>query len=227
MKNPFEINLHSDVEEIPLPYFERKYYQIDNFYKDPEAVLDYLDTRCHYGLFKPHQKGTLNGKMFADKRHTGMDQAMFDVSHALKRVCGAQEFRNDPQQILTNTFQMFDKDFNNYKDNWWWPHLDHGWTALIYLNKEACEGTNLYHRPGIPKMMMREGMDNLVRQGTEANAEHQQPWVSKEKWNKINTMESKFNRVVIFPSKIYHGQNIESDRWFDEIRMNQVVFFHY
>ena len=227
MKNVFEVNLSSEVEEIPLTYFERHYYQIDNFYKNPQAVLDYLDERCHYALFKPNQKGSLNGKAFADRRHTGMHTGMYDTSHIIKKVCKAQNFRNDPNQIFTNTFQMLDKDFNDYENNWWWPHLDHGWTALIYLNKEGCEGTNLYHRPGIPKMMAQDGMDHLVRAGTEANAEHVAPWVSKDKWNKIYTMESTFNRMVLFPSKIYHGQNITSDRWFNEVRMNQVVFFHY
>ena len=116
MKNVFEVNLSSEVEEIPLTYFERHYYQIDNFYKNPQAVLDYLDERCHYALFKPNQKGSLNGKAFADRRHTGMHTGMYDTSHIIKKVCKAQNFRNDPNQILTNTFQMLDKDFNDYEN---------------------------------------------------------------------------------------------------------------
>ena len=225
--SPFDMNLYAEVEEIPLPYFERKYYQIDNFYKNPEAVLEYFHTECKYDLFKKSLPNTRNGKEFSDRRHTGSHYMMHGVAEALKVVCGAKTFKNDPGPILTNTFQMHDRDYNNYKDNYWWPHLDHGWTALIYFNEGGCEGTNLYHRPNAPKLIAQHGMDNLFRKGEEANSEHTDPWADRDSWILGGNVKSAFNRVIIFPSKIYHGQAVESDRWFDEVRMNQVIFFNY
>jgi len=224
-KKLFAFNFNAEVVEVPLPYFENKYYIIDDFYLDPDGVNEYIDEKCTYELFKGDMKGTLNGIKFSDKRHFGKVNGLDLAANAIKRVCGASKFKNDPSQILTNTFQMHDKEWNNWKDNWWWPHLDHGWTCLIYMNKEPCEGTNLYHKPGFAKKMgLVTGMDNVIRKGTEANAEHVDPWVSKDKWNMVHTMESKYNRAVIFPSRIYHGQNIASDRWFTEVRRNQVIF---
>jgi len=108
--NPFKLNFLSDVEEIPLPYYDRMYYQIDNFYKDPDAVLDYLEEECLYDLFKKGAANSLNGEKFSDKRHTGTHPGMWDVATVLKLVCKAQEFKNDPQQISTNTFQMHDRE---------------------------------------------------------------------------------------------------------------------
>lgn len=225
--NPFEMNFSADVEKVPLPYFDTHYYSIDNFYKWPESVKEYFDAECGYELFKKDLPGTKNGDKFSDKRHTGAHSGMHDVAHALKNICQAQALKNTSDLILTNTFQMHDREFNNYKDNWWWPHLDHGWTALIYLNEGGCEGTNLYHKQGAPKQIKQHGMDTLFRKGEESNSEHTNPWTKKENWIFGGNVASAYNRAIIFPSKIYHGQAVNSDRWFDEVRINQVVFFNY
>jgi len=227
MKNEtaFKLNLDSDVKEIPLPYFSTKYYEIDDFYADPDAVNKYIDENADYHLFKEGVKGSNNGITFSDKRHTAKIYALETVAETVRRVCGARSFKNDPQQLLTNTFQMHDKEWNTWKTHWWWPHLDHGWTAIIYLNKEHCEGTNLYHKLGFPKVMGGvKGFDNVIRKGSEANAEHIAPWILKEEWHCVHTLESKYNRCTIFPSRVYHGQNIASDRWFTDVRRNQVIF---
>ena len=221
----FKVNLSSDVEEIELPYFEKKYFIIDNFYEDPDEVNRYIDEYATYELFKGGVTGSLNGIKFSDKRHSKLIPSLKEVSDVIMKVCGARTLRSDPTQLLTNTFQMHDKEWNNWKDNYWWPHLDHGWTCLIYLNKDGCEGTNLYHKKGFPKQMgLVKGLDNVIRKGAEANAEHVQPWIPKSEWYCAHNMESKYNRAVIFPSRIYHGQNIASDRWFNEVRRNQVIF---
>ena len=31
-----------------------------------------------------------------------------------------------------------------YRDNYWWPHTDDGYTSLIYLNKFWYPGSDLY-----------------------------------------------------------------------------------
>lgn len=225
--NPFLMNSNADVQKIDLPYYDRYYWQIDNFYADPKAVNEYLDTQCQYTLFKEGEPGSLNGKKFADRRHTGIHVGMEGVAFTLAKICGAREYKNEGNTILTNTFTILDPEFDKHETHWWWPHLDHGWTVLIYLNEEACEGTNLYHRDGFPKMIAQHGFDSAVRTGAERNSEHTGPWSPKESWIRGANMPSKFNRAVIFPSLIYHGMAIDSKRWHNEVRRNQVFFYHY
>ena len=37
--------------------------------------------------------------------------------------------------FLTNVTKFIDKNFNDYENNYWYPHKDFGYTALIYFNK--------------------------------------------------------------------------------------------
>ena len=57
--------------------------------------------------------------------------------------------------------------------------------------------------------------------------EHYKPWRSKENYRLIETLEPKFNRMVLFDGlKFFHGMNICNDDYFsDQYRMNQVLFF--
>jgi len=227
MFNPFKINPNADVQKIDLPYFEKYYWQIDDFYIDPKAVNTFLDTECEYKLFKEDEPG-LNGVKFEDKRHEGHHKGLEAVTFALMEVCKANKCRDEEDLIITNTFKVLDPDWGKqYKDNWWWPHLDWGWTALIYLNEEPCEGTNLYHKPGMPKNAVHDGIDKLIRQGAAKHNEYVEPWTTRDNWILGANIPSKFNRAIIFPSKIYHGMAIESDRWTNDTRRNQVVFFEY
>mgnify|MGYP004022090767 FL=1 len=98
---------------------------------------------------------------------------------------------------------------------------------MIYLNEEPCEGTNLYHKPGMPKNAVHDGIDKLIRQGAAKHNEYVDPWTIRDNWILGANIPSKFNRAIIFPSKIYHGMAIESDRWTNDTRRNQVVFFEY
>ena len=108
----------------------------------------------------------------------------------------------------------FPTRFNDYKNNFWHPHTDTGYTALIYFNKNDSEcGTNLYRN---------------TSPDTENNVgEHVVPWRSKSKWKIIKTLKPKFNRCVLFDGDFFpHGMHIPNDKYFkDEYRLNQVVFF--
>ena len=47
----------------------------------------------------------------------------------------------------------------------------------------------------------------------------------KEKYQLIDTIESRFNRMVLFNGqKLTHGMSINSEKFFNDLRINQVVF---
>jgi hypothetical protein len=114
--------------------------------------------------------------------------------------------------FFTNCQMWYNNSFNNYNDNYWWPHTDFGITSIVYLNNDN-SGTNLYD--------FSIDLKNQIK-----TKEHLEPWRPKNLWNKLYTIEASFNRLVIFDGKkLLHGANINSNNYENEYRMNQVMFF--
>jgi hypothetical protein len=192
-------------------------YYIDDFYKHPDDIVKYLDTTYaprHTGVYTADGCQNLNGKYFDDRRHCIVtNREILSVYTHLSKICGHTPVHKH-KPILTNKTRFFKNKFNDYKNNYWHPHIDYGYTALIYMNKGDSEcGTNLYRRvkPDLP----------------ETRGEHVDPWRSKENWEIMKTLESKFNRCVLFDGLQFpHGLHITDERYFgDQYRLNQVLFF--
>ena len=190
-------------------------YYIDNFYKKPDTIVKFLNT-VPATIHDPEKDAgfkSFNGVHFQDMRHVIPIEEMKRVSSYLSRICG-RNHDEDPNLLMTNKTRFFPTRFNDYKNNFWHPHTDTGYTALIYFNKNDSEcGTNLYRN---------------TSPDTENNVgEHVVPWRSKSKWKIIKTLKPKFNRCVLFDGDFFpHGMHIPNDKYFkDEYRLNQVVFF--
>ena len=119
------------------------------------------------------------------------------------------------ETILTNFINFKPCAFNDYKNNYWWPHKDVGYNAIVYLNKEeSVSGTNLY-------------INLNPDQEPPDHPEHYRPWRNKNNFKLIKTIHSKYNRMVLFDGlKFTHGMNICDEEYFkDSYRINQVFFF--
>jgi hypothetical protein len=190
-------------------------YYIDNFYKNPDEILNFLehhDPPLHRPGQHPAYK-SLNGTHFFDMRHEIIVDEIENVSSYLSSICG-KSLAYPTNVLLTNKTKFVPCRFNDYTNNFWFPHIDPGYNAIIYLNKDDEEsGTNLYEEV-IP--------DTLDQYG-----EHVVPWRSKDNWSVIKHLKPKFNRCVIFDgSRFNHGMNICNDMYFgDKYRLNQVFFF--
>ena len=184
-------------------------YIKDNFYKNPTEVVDVLHrTRSNY--WKSWDQPSFNGIHFADKRHDFYSEDLLEVNKQLEDICGQKTAQ--PGQVVTNCIQFFDRSFNDYKNNYWGPHEDLGYTALIYLNNFDCPGTNFYTR---------------LKEDVWETPEHFEPWRSKEKFEILHTVESKYNRMVLFDGKaLTHGMAIDNGLFFDTMRINQAIFFN-
>ena len=181
----------------------RDRYIIDDFYKYPEEVEDLFwsnELRYH----KEDDPG-YNGKLFHDMRHHFPDEDLWEVGDYLLGICGAKYHGSGPD-CLSNVFEYEGTD---HVDNYWYPHLDAGYTALIYFEGT---GTNLYATPN------RFEVDEI-----NSHPEHVKPWRSKEDYELLLTFEGKYNRLVLFNGKkFYHGADI----YYSPVkRFNQVLFF--
>lgn len=192
-------------------------YIIDDFYQDPDEVLE-LFFIVDPIIWKPHEKPSYNQVFFDDRRHFFESEKIKNVYEFLSKVCKQKslELEDVSNKTICTNFTRFKKvEFNDYENNYWWPHRDDGYNAVLYLNKEdAKSGTNLYEC-----LNPDEEPPNFP--------EHYQPWRSKSNYRLVKTIEPKYNRMVLFDGlKFPHGMNICNEDYFgDTYRMNQVFFF--
>ena len=220
--NIWEIN---DLSNIHVEEFEgSKIYWMDDFYKYPDLIFECI-TRESPPLWKwgddwdgiEHSKNT---KHFEDRRWDGEEAEGIEVPNdALSKIFN--QTTTTRTSVVTNHTRFYTDpesiNYNDYKNNWWWPHTDAGYNALVYLNK--CEdgssfGTNLYR---VSESLLRRNVH-----------EHTDPWIRKDTGDceRIAAFKSKYNRLVAFDGYRYqHGMSVDDDRWFYETRVNQVMFF--
>jgi hypothetical protein len=209
----FDVNYDSPV--MVEKFRGSNIYYIDNFYKKPDTIVKFLEKvpATVHDPERDHRFPSLNGVHFDDRRHMINISEIKEVTSYLSNICQSKVLKN-PHLLITNKFRFYPTQFNDYKNNFWHPHTDSGYTALIYLNKNDNEcGTNLY--------------DEVIPDTLNNYGEHVVPWRPKSKWKIAKTLKPKFNRCVIFDGGLFpHGMHIPNDRYFgDEYRLNQVVFF--
>lgn len=206
LPNIFETN---NLANIQVEVFDNsKIYVMDNFYKHPEELLNHLLYVREPLLWKGEETPSYNGSHFLDLRHSFDSYEFKKVGLQLSTICG--QLAPAAGTVKTNFIKLIDKDFNNYSNNYWAPHRDMGYTALIYLNN-IDTATNLYEQ---------------IEEDVWNTPEHYEPWRSKNKYRILKKLEGKFNRLVMFNGKKFlHGMDISSDDFFTCFRMNQVLFF--
>lgn len=208
-ENIFEINQNIVLEAQLLN--DSKLYVIDDFYKHPEKVLN-IFLSVPPKIHKRNQKSSYNQIYFDDRRHRLKSDKISHVYKFLGSLCDQKSVLGD-DAVVTNFTRFKTSAFNDYKQNYWWPHIDEGYTGILYLSNDTESGTNLYNVLNYTK----DFNDN----------EHYKPWRNKEDYQVLMSLESKFNRMVLFDAlKFCHGMNICNQKYFsDEYRINQVFFF--
>jgi hypothetical protein len=199
---------------INLEIFEgSKIYIIDNFYQDPDSVLNFFLNNVP-DLWKKEQTPSYNGIYFEDMRHKLQSEEIKDVYTFLSFLCN-QSPLNPNTALFTNMTKFKKCEFNDYKNNYWSPHKDLGYNGIVYFNDgDEVSGTNLY--------------ENLDPENEPPNCpEHADPWRSKDKWRLVKTLIPRYNRLVLFDGlKFFHSMNICNDYYFGKnYRFNQVFFF--
>jgi hypothetical protein len=216
--NIFEFNEDSPI--IIEEFMGSKIYYIDNFFKNPDIIVNFLDEIppvLHEPVIREGFKN-LNGVYFSDMRHSLYLKKYSPVVKYLSKICGKKPFYDTEYNLLETNYVKFNNTpFNNYKNNYWFPHVDGGYNGIIYLNKgDEQNGTNIYE-PTADFYKIKECN----------NGEHTDPWKSKDRWLRLKTIKPKYNRCVLFDgARFFHGMNIENERYFEnEFRKNIITFF--
>ena len=208
----FEFN---NIEKIDIETIDgSNIYTIDNFFKDPESIVEYLLSTPPF-VHKGHERPSFNTIHFFEGRHVIANPQIGVIQKTLAAIFGGNELQTN--QICSNVASFKDPIFNDYKNNYWWPHRDLGYNCLIYMNKLDMDGTNIYHEVSPEDgVYLRENKIN----------EHQAPWRSKKFYSIIKTIPAKYNRLVMFDGKKFlHNMAINDDTFFHQYRLNLALFF--
>ena len=179
-----------------------------SFYVNPQSVLDKALKISPF--IHKEDPLTLNTLKFLDLRHkTNMpelDPLINYFEDLTKQKCTHKH-----HNFKTNIQKWFKGPFNNYKENYWWPHYDEGHALLIYLNKNSI--LNLYENTEYFKIQQRVH-------------EHIKPWHPKKHYHLIKELKMPFNSAILFPANmILHGCGLNDDYYFSNFRIIQAVFF--
>jgi len=184
---------------------------VDDFLLYPDKVIEYLYDNEPANLWKHNQIPSNNGKYFIDKRHIIRSKETYSYNSYINTILNKDsQVLLEPNTINSNFSRFIDRDFNNYIDHYWYPHIDDGYNGLLYLNINGCSGTNIY---------------DMYHSDNYDYPEHYNPWRPKNNYNLIYNIESKFNRLVLFDGKLLHGMAINNDDFFSIERINLATFF--
>lgn len=95
------------------------------------------------------------------------------------------------------------------------------WTAILYLtpNPPAGDGTTFWRHVQTGQIATMTGATS------EANLAEVLAWRDRSQWEPWQTVEARFNRVVVFPSTYYHSRALEDNYGEgDTARLTQVLF---
>jgi hypothetical protein len=186
----------------------KPFFIVDNFFEDPYSIREFIIKNEPNNLWKENQLPTYNGKFFIDKRLTIYHESVYKFNKFVSSLCGQAPI--EPNMFHTNMTTFVDRSFNEYQTKFWWPHIDLGYNALIYLDLQNTSGTNVYKK---------------VLDDNTPPIEHFHTWKNKENFELIHTFESKFNRLVLFDGTTFHGMAVDSDTFFKIPRINIVSFY--
>ena len=139
----FELNNNLEIKE---ELFQGTViYTIDDFYRDPQQVENYLFRNIsNLPLHKIEEKPSFNGIHFEDRRHPSKENFQLEkVYDFLSGLCGQSYEGSD---LITNCARFKRHEFNDYENCHWWPHKDTGYNGIVYFNDDDQNGTNFYNQ---------------------------------------------------------------------------------
>tara|TARA_R100000353_G_scaffold40356_1_gene32036 strand:- start:1335 stop:2024 length:690 start_codon:yes stop_codon:yes gene_type:complete len=181
-----------------------KIYTIDDVFAEPKKLERFLFNR-QTAMIEPKDPFSYNGLEFLKCRHHDF------VNKAAPIVWLASNLTNQAPlfygSLKTNTEVWLKGDYNDWKNNYWFPHIDPGYNCIIYFNNDSKNGTNLYD----PSLMDEEWFSSLMKDVPTGA----QPWVSKKRVKLLKTLKPKYNRMVLFDGAYFpHSPAIEDERYF-------------
>lgn len=214
MIKPFVPEELLEIGNYEIVSFQNDILIVDNWYKNYDIFHDVLTN-----MSVPRWKWDENGRNFIDyydcrlmmgiaypdeKKINFFYNTLFNlIYHHYGKL--NLTLSKSSQLIEFNFFKHIKKDVSNNFQHY--PHTDTYFNCLVYMDKVCSGGTAIYKNFG-----------------NQSNDEQINLLFDVSKYEK-DMIQSKPNRLVIFPGTIPHGGYIEDhNKYVDDWRINQVIF---
>ena len=179
---------------------------IRDFYKKPDEVVEFIHRYEPHWHKNPHGYFS-QGYDFDDMRHIIYTFQIKPVWDFLSQVTKQRPCQDEPdKEYSINTNYTYFRQI--YKKKHFYPHRDYGYTALIYLDKEVANGTNIYQ--------------NIS--WDETKDEHRDHYCNQDEVKVIAHTPSEYNKLVIWNGLQLHGL-CQDEKYIGKWRLNQVFPF--
>lgn len=223
----FAVNDDFDIQVLEVGPRKAKVIVVDNFYKKPELVRDLalmIPPTTNERILTNLPSGPTSGRINAFYILDHMATAFEKIYKAVLPEIYAQMYPEAIQDSFKNaTFMVNVMTSENLPPRP--PHIDYpderAYAALIYLNtpEECAGGTGFYTFDG-----MQTGFTSHVDAENTQLPDHFM-CESVGAWEKVEMVEMKWNRMVMYPQAIYHNAYIKPGMFTgDQYRINQVFF---
>ncbi len=182
---------------------------IDDFYADPMAVRDFaLKNMFDQGLaFYPGRHAPLTENTeFSEDVRAEISEACSYVCEMIKTVSSLdishEDIRTDFSVITTPA-----RDLLKYQKH---PHIDPTpILCLIYLNPEDMGGTSFWRNTAIDRLALvtaedKEAYGKFMAEAPVGETREDYAMVHVDSWEKVHSIDFKFNRFVAYPANIFH-----------------------
>ena len=209
----FEMNSSWAVTKVP--WKDSFILFIDNIYKYPDRVYDYLISVDAIRTFK-FTKNSLNGIDFMDGQTQLDNRWDLNRAHLLQLIADQYEVEVDTNSVpnTINQFRLI-KDYPGF-GNYWHPHVDGQINFITFLNK--------YHH-------LKSGTSLFTAKNTKAKSylkikdhEHSKPWKTDKYYQEDLCILDSYNCGVAFPGNWFHGQTITDNFFKSQTRFTEVTF---
>lgn len=239
----FEINKNYSIETEYVGKRNSKIITIDNFYKNPEEVRQ-------FAISSPASKGyCLNGSSpgYRARLLVNLRDLQYHVHEIIRKEYDyTEEFREKDLHFMTNIFY---KEMKVSHQNIV-PHIDSicNFAASVFLNHdEECVGGTAFFRyvttdiESFPTSIWSytkekhdiERVKNLLKLSSDKEIQEyiHNSFISdeymtetNEVWELYYKILSKFNRLVLYESNLFHSLYMRPEWYRDNYRISQVMF---
>jgi len=191
---------------------------VDNYFNDPDRIVEY-SKKLEWG-FDP--EGKWPGQRSSTLGEVDYDFFSFHCNKLLSVIY--PENTNDITYVAESYFQKISSEYNNGG----WIHCDEPkeLTAIVYLSHHKNCGTNIYeHKHHFPIQKHLEEKKKVYKSKDFSN-EKKFLLENNENYEESISVKSKYNRLILFDSYLWHGANHYVDKENLEDRLTLVTFFH-
>jgi hypothetical protein len=192
---------------------------IDDFFEDPLSVKNFADTLN----FKKNPEGRWPGERTEFLHNINNEFFNFTTKKVMSIL-----FPMNYKKLTWKASQMFQRINGNIYNNFGWVHTDHEeFTSIIFLSNHKQCGTSLFKKKKIMSKVINSEFKQEYYKNTEKIKTEEEKYLKEnnDQFEKTLTLNSRFNRLILFDSSNFHAAEKYGEEKINEDRLTLITFF--